>query len=215
LRLGGKVVLAGVLSMFLSVLLPPWVCFAAGSVATLCVVPAFGGRWAGMQLVFSSGTQWPAYAGLPISYSDVTRVLLKVNLVRYAVWTPIFIAYAVGLAIVVELPWFVGVRFALALLAVLISAQGVFIMAQHANGTNDTRRLTWHSLVAIVIELLLAMAYLASVGVFFASAGWVGAPDVVLAAGTCAAMFLFSWLGWAVYRLLYNRGRVDLLRLPN
>ena len=168
-----------------------------------------------MQLVVSSGTLWPAYAGLPISYSDVTRVLLKVNLVRYAVWSPIFIVYAVGLAIVIELPWFFGVRFALALLAVLISAQGIFIMGQHANGTNDTRRLTWHSLVAIVSVLLLVIAYLVSVGVFFGSAGWAGAPDIALAAGGCAASFLFSWLSWAVYRLLYNRGRIDLLRLPN
>lgn len=214
-RLGSKVALGGVLSMFLTVLLPNWVCIVAGSVATLCAVPVFGGRWDGMQLVVSSGTLWPAYAGLPISYSDVTRVLLKVNLVRYAVWSPIFIVYAVGLAIVIELPWFFGVRFALALLAVLISAQGIFIMGQHANGTNDTRRLTWHSLVAIVSVLLLVIAYLVSVGVFFGSAGRAGAPDIALAAGGCTASFLFSWLSWAVYRLLYNRGRIDLLRLPN
>ncbi len=214
-RLGAKVALGGVLSMFLTALLPAWVCFAAGAVATLCAVPVFGGRWDGMQLVVSSGTLWPAYAGLPVSYSDITRVLFKINLVRYAVWAPIFVAYAAGLAIVMQVPGIVGVRFALELLAVLISAQGIFIMGQHANGTNDTRRLTWHSLVAIVSVLLLAIAYLASIGIFLASAGWEWGSESAVAAGTFAAMFFFSWLSWSVYRLFYNRGRVDLLRLPN
>lgn len=213
-KLGVKITAVGIVTMFLTMLLPEWVCFAAGGVAALCALPVFGGRWDGLQVAASSGTVGPAYAGLPLSYSEITRVLLKVNLVRYAVWSPIFLIYAVGLARVVDVPWFVGLRMGFEFLSILISGQLVCAMGHHSTGTNDTKRVTWHSFMGILTVLAIAIPYLLSIGFFLYAIEGARTPEIALAAAAFAGMFLFSWLIWIAYRLLYNRGRIDLMRLP-
>jgi len=213
-RLGLKIAGAGVLSMFLTSLLPAWVCLLAGAVASVAALPAFGGRWDGLQLVANSGTVGPAYAGLPVSYADISRVLIKVNLVRYLVWAPTFLAYAAAVAVPSGLPWTSGLRLGVEILVVLLSTQWIFVFGHHASGTNDTKRLTWQSVVVFAAILLIALGYLTCVGFFFAEMGWESVPSSWVVLPT-AGMFACSWLIWRVYRLLYDRGRIDLMRLPN
>lgn len=217
-RLGLKIAAGGVGTMLLAILLPGmlpwWVSFGAGAVASLRALPVLGGGWEGMQLVTGSGTVGPAYAGLPLSYSEITRVLIKINLVRFAVWAPFFLAYAAALAMVNALPWVVGFRMGLEILAVLLSSQWIFIMGKHANGTNDTKRVTWHSLVGLAVATFIGLAYLASVGFFFFAVGWTAQADWEMAAAALIGMVLFSWLTWATYKALYDHGRIDLMRLP-
>jgi len=215
-RFGLKVAAVGIVTMFLTMLLPLWVCFVAGLAATLSAVPVFGGRWDGLQLTASSGTVGPAYAGLPISYSEITRVLFKINLVRYAVWIPVFLLYAAALGALTEHSWSLGLRMGLEILAILLSAQWIFIMGHHASGTNDTKRLTWHSLVGIVTVLLISMLYIVCFCSFIFAMGLESSePGVGIAAASLVGMIIFSWLDWFVYKLFYNRGRIDLMRLPS
>jgi len=214
-NLGIKIAAGGVVSMFLTSLLPGWVCLALGAVASVSALPVFGGRWDGLQLVAVSGTVGPAHAGLPLSYSEITRVLLKVNLVRYLVWVPIFLVYATAVAVVGGMPWSWGLQMGVGILIALISAQWIFVFGHLASGTNDTKRATLHTLGTFTAILVIAPAYLGCVAVFFVAMNWAPDPRAAWAAPAALGMFFFSWLIWRVYKLLYDRGRIDLMRLPN
>ena len=214
-RMGIKIAAIGVGTMFLPMLLPDWVCLAAGAVASLSALPVFGGGWDGMQLTAVSGAVGPAYAGFPLSFSEMTRVLLKVNLVRYAVWSPIFLMYSGGLALRAGMPVAFGLSIGTEILIALLAAQWIFIVGQHANGTNDTKRFTLHSVTGLVAVLLIGMIFVAAVIFFFVTLSWSEEAGKALGAVAALGMFLSSWLVWVVYRLLYNRGRIDLMRLPN
>jgi len=213
-RLGIKIASAGVVTMFLPIL-PDWVCLAAAAVASLSALPVFGGGWQGMQLTAVSGYVGPAYAGFPLSFSEITRTLLKVNLVRYLVWSPIVLIYSGGLALRVGVPVWFGLSIGTEILIVMLSAQWIFIVGQHANGTNDTRRITLHSGPALAAVLLIFITYVAAVISFFVTLSWTEQAGKALGAAAAVAMFFLSWLIWLVYKLLYNRGRIDLMRLPD
>jgi len=175
-----------------------------------------GGRWEGMQLVTLSGTVRPACAGIPLSYTEMSRVLAKINLLRYAVWLPIFLAYGAILAWRLQMAPLLGINVAAAILLVLISFQPILIVGHHSYGTNDTKRLNLHSIVATLVIGSIGIAYAVCLTIVFIAAEW--APEGSRALPAVAAltgMFLCSLLIWFCYKLFYNCGRLDTMRIAD
>jgi len=88
-----------------------------------------------MQLITLSGTVRPACTGIPLSYTEMSRVLAKINLLRYAAWLPIFLGYGAMLAWRLQLAPLLGIKIAAEILLVLISFQPILIVGHHSYGT--------------------------------------------------------------------------------
>jgi hypothetical protein len=215
-RRGLKVAAIGVAALLLPRLFAPWIGIAIGAVACFFALPLIGGRWEGMQLVTLSGTVRPGCSGVPLSYTEVSRVLAKINLVRYAVWSPIFLLYGAIVAWRLQIVPLQGIKVAAEILLVLISLQPILIVGHHSYGTNDTKRLNLHSIVAILVIGSIGIAYAVCLTVVFIAMEW--APEgsrAVPAVAALAGMFFCSLLIWFCYKLFYNRGRLDTMRVAD
>lgn len=211
-RLALKIAGAGVLLSFLRPL-PAWLPIAAGIVASLFALPLFGGRWPGVQLRSVCGVSViPAYSVFPISYMQISRVLVKINLIRYLVWTPCFLMYAAILGWRLGDSAMSGLKVGGLALAVLLSTIPVFIVAQHSQGTTDTKTLNLHTLIGIALAIPLGCIYL-GIAVTFMIVSQSTGIYVVLAFALGLGMFLCSGLMWFLYKQLYDRGRIDLVRV--
>jgi hypothetical protein len=215
-RLGLKIAATGVVALLLPKLFAVWIGIAIGAVASSFALPVIGGRWEGMQLVTLSGTVRPACAGIPLSYTEMSRVLAKINLLRYAAWLPIFLVYGALLAWRLQMAPLLGIKVAAEVLLILISFQPILIVGRHSYGTNDTKRLNLHSIVAISVIGSIGIAYAVCLTIVFIATEW--APEgsrVVPAFVAATGMFFCSLLIWFCYRLFYNRGRLDTLRVAD
>jgi hypothetical protein len=109
-----------------------------------------------------------------------------------------------------------GIKVAAEVLLILISFQPILIVGRHSYGTNDTKRLNLHSIVAISVIGSIGIAYAVCLTIVFIATEW--APEgsrVVPAFVAATGMFFCSLLIWFCYRLFYNRGRLDTLRVAD
>jgi hypothetical protein len=213
-RLGLKVTAIGIVALLLPQLFAPWIGIAIGAVASSFALPVIGGRWEGMQLVTLSGTVRPACAGIPLSYTEMSRVLAKINLLRYAAWLPIFLVYGAMLAWRLQMVPLLGIKVAAQILLLLISFQPILIVGHHSYGTNDTKRLNLHSIVAILAIGSIGIAYAVCLTIVFIATEW--APEgsrAVPAVAAATGMFFCSLMIWFCYKLFYNRGHLDTMRV--
>ena len=215
-RRGLKVAAIGVVVLLLPRLFAPWIGIAIGVVASMFALPVLGGHWEGMRLVADSGKVRPACAGIPLSYTEMSRVLAKINLLRYAAWLPIFLGYGAMFAWRLQLTPLLGIRVAAEILVVLISFQPILIVGHHSYGTNDSKRLNLHSIVAILVIGSIGIAYAVCLTIVFIATEW--APEgsrAVPAVAAAMGMFICSLLIWFCYKLFYNRGRLDTMRVAD
>jgi len=204
----------GVVALLLPRLFPAWISVVIGVLASMFALPLIGGRWEGVQLVADSGKVRPAFASVPLSYTDISRVIAKINLVRYAAWFPISLAYAAILAWRSQIAPSLGIEVAAEIILVLISFQPILIAGLHSYGTNDTRSLNLHSFFAILGIGSVGIVYGVCWIIFFTAAEW--APKGVRAIPAAATgAFLCSLLIWRCYKLFYDRGRLDTMRVPD
>jgi hypothetical protein len=68
-----------------------------------------------------------------------------------------------------------GTKVAAEILGVLISFQPILIVGHHSYGTNDTKRLNLHSIVAILVAGSIGIAYAVCLTIGFIATEW--APD--------------------------------------
>jgi hypothetical protein len=215
-RRGLKVAAIGVVALLLPRLFEPWVGIAIGVVASMFALPVLGGHWEGMRLVADSGKVRPACAGIPLSYTEMSRVIAKINLLRFAAWLPIFLAYGAVLAWRLQMVPVLGIRVAAQSLLILISVQPILIVGHHSYGTNDTKRLNLHSIVAILVVGSLGIAYAVCLVVIFIATEWAPKGSrIVPAAAAALGAFICSLLIWFCYKLFYNRGRLDTMRVAD
>jgi hypothetical protein len=215
-RRGLKVSAIGVVSLLLPRLFAPWIGVIIGAIASSFALPVIGGRWEGMQLVTLSGTVRPACAGIPLSYTEMSRVLAKINLLRCASWLPIFLVYGALLSWRLQMAPLLGIKVAAEVLLVLISFQPILIVGHHSYGTNDTKRLNLHSIVATLVISSIGIAYAVCLAIVFIATEW--APEgsrAVPAVAAATGMFFCSLLIWSCYKLFYNRGRLDTMRVAD
>lgn len=189
--------------------LPTWTLIAAAAIAGFMAAPVLGGNWPGFSPVRISMKQSFVAAFYPVSYWQVSRIILKVNFVR-------LLAYFVLLfPTVLVLCWRAGetlsqgVSTAIGVWGWLAALQFAAIVVLHSRGTNDTRTFSFGTmaffLCAIpVIVLLLIGAFV----LFLPEAPYGGVVSALMVAPLLV-------LAWWLYGLLYNHGRIDFTRDPD
>jgi ABC-type glutathione transport system ATPase component len=83
------------------------------------------------------------------------------------------------------------------------------------NGESLSATVTQH-LHELDLLPAIEMAYVACVVILLLAAGWLPErPRALPAIGATAGMFLCSWVMWFGYKLLYDRGGIDLIRMAD
>ena len=117
------------------------------AIAGMMAAPILGGLWTGFSGPMTSGFVLPAYSVFPLGYAEITRVMLKANLVRAVTWAPLAIVYAVTLAHRQGSPFEYGALIGLDVVLILIALQPITIMGHFSAGTNDTDPLAEHTVL--------------------------------------------------------------------
>jgi hypothetical protein len=174
-------------------------------IALNVAVPVLGSGFAAFSSVFHSGAHTPLYAGLPIGYSELSRLLLKVNLLRIAAFTPVALAAGWMSTWIFRPAVANGVELAFRLLVVLLCWQPTLAALRFSAGTNDTRRGFWRTLklVALFIPLGLLIFGLGAACLFVPTLGWAALSALGTAVASLGVFVLYGWL--------YNRNVFDLM----
>jgi hypothetical protein len=186
---------------------PSWIFFLPMVVAAAMVAPLAGGAWAGFKSTLTSGFVIPVYAGFPLGYAEVSRVMLKTNLIRTLTWAPLALVYAAALAHRVGYSFEYGSSIGLDIVLILMALQPVLVTA-HFSGTNDSKQTNWHTLLFFGGGLLLFAIMLAI------AITMIVFPTFLVHAAAIVGIFAISLAAWAGYKLLFERGRIDVLSQP-
>jgi hypothetical protein len=216
-QVGLKIAGAGALLLVIWKDVPIWIPWTVGVIAGMVLLPLAGGTWPGMQPRPAGGTHvMPVYATVPLSFTQISRVLATVNLLRFLVVLPLLLAYGSLLGWRAQMPFGDSLWMAARVFIFLLSLQPFAIFLRHSEGTNDTRSLKLHTFAAVLVLLALVVAYLACAIGFFLISAWAPPQEsALIGVGSVIGMFLFSVLSWLLYRRVFNRGRIDLLRGAN
>lgn len=208
-RVASIITAAGVACMLVVPALPPWSFFLPMVVAGMTAAPILGGYWTGFRGPMTSGFVLPAYAVFPLGYAEITRVMLKANLVRAVTWAPLAIIYAGALAVRQGSTFENGALIGLDVVLILIALQPITVMGYFSSGTNDTKQIHWQNILFFGMALVfLILGLVAGFMIFII-------PTLLVHLVALAVMLAISTATWAAYKLLFERGRIDLLSRPS
>jgi len=178
----------------------------AFAISAVTGVPLGGGSWPILASGVVSGKFSPIAGCYPVNYGLVSRIIAKSAIARFLTWLPL------GLIVGVILGWKISgqpmeglwmvVKASLLWMALL----PVVITLHFSKGTNDTSELKWRTVP------MLAFLSIVGVGVLGACIVAISAP-ISWSAILIAAIFVLSLAIWWLYRCLYERGEIDLLRI--
>lgn len=208
-RVASIITAAGVVCTLAVPALPPWVLFLPIAVAGMMAAPILGGYWTGFRGPMTSGFVLPAYSVFPLGYAEITRVMLKANLVRAVTWAPLAIVYAAALAYKQGSPFEYGALIGLDVVLILISLQPITIMGHFSAGTNDTKQMPWQNLLFFGMALIFLIVGLVAGFMIFIT------PTFLVHIVALAVIVGITTTSWAAYKLLFERGRIDLLSKPS
>jgi hypothetical protein len=165
-------------------------------------LPLFGGDWRGMRQSAAGGMFIPGYSLYPITFNEIARIFLKVNLVRILAASPLIVSFGAIAAFKLGHPPAEGAIVGMKLLGTIACLQPLLVLFPISSTTNDTSRMlsSW-LLVFLPILLLLGLSAFA---VFLSDT----AIGVFVGFG---ALSLFSGLLFVLYRRAYRAGKFDLL----
>jgi hypothetical protein len=170
--------------------------------------PLFGGFWWGFFGAPTSGYLTPAYAAFPVSYMEISKVIWKANAIRIIAWAPLATIHITALALKLGQSWEVGVTLSVEIILLVLAIQPAMIAGHFSVGSNDTKQLHWQSFLFFILALVLFVALILAVLLLFEADAIRGKLTGVL------GMFGSPALAWFGYKLLFNRGRTDLLSKP-
>jgi len=176
--------------------------FFSGYILATASLPLFGGEWRGLRQTPSGGVFLPGFSVFPIGFSEISKILLKVNLLRVVAASPLLLSFAAGAAYRLGFSALSGVVICLQVLLVIVLLQPVFILLPISKSTNGSSRMRWIWIALFIPMLLLLLGFIA--GVFFASSTWTKSICYVL-------ILLISCFFFALYRWSYRTGKFDLL----
>jgi hypothetical protein len=183
-----------------------WVGIVLAIAAAGFAAPLLGGNWLGLMVVPVSVQRSFVAAFYPVSYWQVSWVMLKINFVRLLAWSFLFVPTFLALGWRFGMSIETSFSFGLKILYCVMIAQFIAVMGQHSKSTNDTR--TW-SLGMVCFFMFVPFAVCAAfAGVFF----FLLAPEAPH--GLLVGALILAPLGlitWAAYGFLYNYGSFDLL----
>ena len=187
--------------------LPGWVAICASLVAVLSGAGLLIGSWPGFLAGWSSGLLLPVFAPLPVGYWEVSRMMMKVSLVRVAAWLPILLLGSTLFWLQVSLSLPDALLVSLFTGWALVSVQPVLVAGRFSASTNDSRS---GLLMQAAVATLFVGAMCSMIGAGIACIVVRGAV-VLLFVPLVPLPALLCWLG---YGALYNRGRIDLIKIP-
>jgi hypothetical protein len=152
----------------------------------------------GFSLPPGSGLPSPYYAIYPIGFWELTRVVLKINLLKSSICLPYLLLVCA---------FFGGIQSSalgsgLKCIALALTVQPLLVIGAISPNTNDTRK---PGLAFVVVALMLVMLG-AGITFFFVATWWI----VALAGFIMAAL---SVLELVLYGRWFNRSRFDLVPL--
>ena len=184
---------------------PEWlitVMFIAGA---LIAMPVLGGTWPGLELVQWGTVQGPLYAMYPIGYWELSRVIMKTNLVQILLWAPFLVIGCAAGAPVFELARVDGLKIGVSALLAVLAIRPLVVGMKLRSQLFDSNRIT-------VRGLFNAVAMLCWIGVVVTiGAVAAGTGDLVGWAVGLAGLFAVSVACWGSCAVVYNRWRVDVL----
>ena len=189
--------------------LPSWLFFLPMVFAGFMSAPILGGSWPGFKGPTASGFVLPAYASFPIGYGEISRVMLKTNVIRALTWAPLAIIYAVALARRLGYSFGYGTAIGCDVVLILMALQPVIVAGHFSSGSNDTRQINWQTILFFGFALVLLITMLVATFMMFI------VPTLSVQAIAIAVVFTMSLAGWAAYKMLLERGRIDLLSRPS
>ncbi len=186
---------------------PLWILATAAVTAASMSAPLLGGKWPGFDAKFGFTNKSPLMAFFPLSYWQVSMAVFKVNLVRlgfyFVLLTPTFLVLSGNWMVPVGYAFSMLVRTMFWLTVLQIGA----VIIRHSQGTNDNKTLS-----------LATVSYFAFAIVGFVLVLLANAASLVKdlpSSGPLLLITFFSFvLAWWLYGILYNYGRIDLLRQP-
>jgi hypothetical protein len=171
------------------------------------LVRIFGGA-AAFSKVLSSGVQIPMYAGFPVGYRELGRLLLKYT----AAQTPfvfLFTAVAGAFAAWIEdFPIFTGTEIGCKIAVLFFGARFIQIALAFSSGTNDSTVFR----LGRMVRLLLMVA---SGGLFLLLCfGGILVPSSIGSWGICVLAILEAYGFFRLYGWFYHSNCFDLMALP-
>jgi hypothetical protein len=188
--------------------LPSWLFFLPMIVAGFLSAPLLGGAWIGFKGPLTSGFCLPAYSVFPLSYREISWVMLKINCARALTWAPLAIVYASALAHRLGYSFAHGAGIGVDVVLIVMALQPVIIAGHFSSGTNDTRQINWQTVLFFSFALALLVIMLVATFMMFI------VPTVLVQGSAITVVFATSSLGWVAYKLLFERGRIDVLSRP-
>jgi hypothetical protein len=207
-RSAALITLAGTALTLAAPPLPAWLFFVPMIVAGSLCAPLFGGTWVGFRGPMTSGFYLPAYTVFPLSYSEISWVMLKSNYARALTWAPLAIIYASALAHRLNHSFAYGAEVGVCVVLIIMALQPVMIAGHFSSGTNDTRKLSWQTVLFFSFALALLTIMVIATSMMFITL------SLLVELGAITVIFVASSLGWAAYKLLFERGRIDVLSRP-
>ncbi len=191
------------LSLLLACLADPnhgWLIFIAFVVVAVRGVPLLGGHWRGLESCFIGGQFAPAYAGMPLGFAEMARVMLKASTLRWLAAAPFLLALAAVSGWRMLGDWGAGADMALRGMALCLVLQPA-VVALRLAGNGDTQHI---KLRDVLIVLLFAAPIMAFTIGALVSPGLVWTTACL---GGCAVSALgLMWL----YAMAWKRGWFDL-----
>ncbi len=184
---------------------PDWLVVAMLAAGTLFGMPVLGGTWEGLQLIQWGTVQGPLYIMYPIGYWELSRVIMKENIVRILMWAPVLTLGCAAGAHAFELDTVAGVHIGLSLTFFLLVTRPFVVGMKLRSQLFDSNRITCRGLFNAV-----AMLGWVSVIVGAGVAAFAAGPALGWTVGTAAVMALSAGC-WASCGVVYNRWRVDIL----
>ena len=189
--------------------LPVWLPFMPLLIAAMSAAPILGGYWLGFHSPFPLMQSVPVYAAFPISFDEITSVMLKASALRTLAWSPLFIGYTAILGLRVSVPFEYGIEVGIKVILVVMAWQLLAVVGHFTwNHASTSKPMTWRYILTVICGLCVVGAFTASAITMF------NAATSLFKAAAIAGMFVSSVTGWALYRWRFNRGRVDLVTIP-
>jgi hypothetical protein len=207
-----KAVLVTLAATMMAFLVPAVPVLAAGiaiAIAAALAAPLLGGRWLGFAPIIAYMNRTYVAALYPVDYWRVSRVIFKINFVRIAAWSLLFVPSFVVLASRTGLSLGQSIGIAGELLIFMIAWQFPAVALLHSKSTNDTTRYNFNALLLVLVTLIWFTTMLVGIIAAAIMQSWYGA----LIGGTTT--LACSALAWLFYGWLFTRGKVDLVRVPD
>lgn len=179
-----------------------WVLVAALIIGAPVALPITGSLWPGLRAHSIGSIAAPPFALLPVSFHELTRLLMKLSGLRLALGFPALALLAASVA----WKWAIDPRLTITVLlkigALLFAGLPGVAVLQVSAVSNDTQRLRWRSLPLLLLIILTLVG--GAVALFLAETMLQG---LICVAVVTTAAWVLHW----VYGRAWARGRIDLV----